>query len=77
MKRIIILLIISGLLLINAAESSARTEITFYVSFGIVIGGFMVFLSFGGGGHSDLLSNEGILSQDIEPSAPCYPVLRW
>ncbi|MFN3739190.1 MAG: hypothetical protein ACK4TF_00765 [Thermodesulfovibrionales bacterium] len=78
MKKIIVLLIIIGLLLINAGESQARTEVTFYVSFGIVIGGFTLFLSFGGTDYSDLLMNEGsALSQNIESSAPCYPLFRW
>ncbi len=79
MKKIIVFFIIFGLLLINAGESAARTEVTFYVSFGIVIGGFTLFLSFGGEDYStNLLRNEGaVISQNIEPSTSCYPVLRW
>lgn len=78
MKKIIILLIIFALLHITAGESSARTEVTFYVSFGIVIGGFTLFLSFGRDDYSNLLRDEGyVISQDIEPSAFCYPALRW
>lgn len=78
MKRLLIIFMILIFLLFTAEKSTARTEVTFYVSFGIVIGGVTLFLSFGGEDYSNLLRDGGsVISQNIESSAPCYPVLRW
>lgn len=78
MKRLLTIFIIIIFLLFIAGESSARTEVSFYISFGIVIGGLTIFLSIGGD-VPDFSKNEmvGLIAEAPELSGTGFRILSW
>lgn len=78
MKKLFTIFIILIFLFFAVEESCARTEIRFYISIGIVIGGLTIFLSIGGSDISGFLESDPVLvSEDFYSPASGIRILSW
>lgn len=77
MKRLLTIFIIIIFLLFTAGESSARTEVHVYVSFGIVIGGLSIFLFIGGDVQNFTKNEMGLITEAPDVLEPGFSILTW